>query len=200
MNTLPAPATFLDGPPITQQVDLMFTSDLQAQGYVANLTRLWAQCPEALAVLSHGLSLAVGVAGLEPRQRFLLATAVAAAAGDSYCSLAWGTKLATAAGEQAAVDVLKGQHSTLTQPEQALADWARRVTRAPSSTTREDVDRLRAAGFDDEQVFALTLFVALRLAFSTVNDALGAAPDAELSARAPAAILAAVAFGRPPGV
>lgn len=34
------------------------------------------------------------------------------------------------------------------------------------------------APFDDGQVFAITTFVALRLAFSTANDALGAQPDA----------------------
>ena len=43
------------------------------------------------------------------------------------------------------------------------------------------------------------LFVALRLAFSTVNDALGAAPDRELTERAPAPVRAAVTFGRPSG-
>ena len=35
---------------------------------------------------------------------------------------------------------------------------------------------LRDAGFDDAQIFAITVFVAARLAFSTVNDALGARP------------------------
>ena len=45
----------------------------------------------------------------------------------------------------------------------------------------------------------MTLFVAARLAFSTVNDALGAAPDRELTERAPAPVRAAVTFGRPSG-
>ena len=41
------------------------------------------------------------------------------------------------------------------------------------------------------------MLVALRLAFSTVNDALGARPDAAYRSAAPAAVLAAVTFGRP---
>jgi hypothetical protein len=61
------------------------------------------------------------------------------------------------------------------------------------------VDALRAAGFDDGQVFAHTLFVALRLAFSTVNDALGATPDEELAARVPHELRVAVGYGRRPG-
>ena len=42
------------------------------------------------------------------------------------------------------------------------------------------------------------LFVALRMAFSTVNDALGAEPDPELAATAPAVVRGAVTFDRPP--
>ena len=198
MTTVSASAGFLAEPASTPLREQMHTTDRYALGYVANLTRVWAQCPEALATLSHGLALAVGVGRLEPRHRVVLATATGAVAGDSYCSIAWGSKLAATAGEQAAAGVLTGDDSGLDPVEQALADWARRVTRAPSETTRQDVDRLRALGFDDEQVFAVTLFVALRLAFSTVNDALGAVPDAELAAQAPAAVLAAVTFGRPP--
>ena len=64
--------------------------------------------------------------------------------------------------------------------------------------TAQDVDELRRAGYDDGQIFSVTLFVALRLAFSTVNDALGAPPDAELVGRAPASVRTAVTFGRPP--
>ena len=61
----------------------------------------------------------------------------------------------------------------------------------PTSTT------LRAVGFDEGQIFAITTFIALRLAFSTVNDALGAQPDAVLAAAVPPEVHAAVTFGRP---
>jgi len=67
----------------------------------------------------------------------------------------------------------------------------------PNSTTVADVDELRAAGFDDAQIFAITVYAALRLAFSTVNDALGALPDRRLSHEVPTEIRDAVGFGRP---
>jgi hypothetical protein len=41
------------------------------------------------------------------------------------------------------------------------------------------------------------VFVALRLAFSTVNDALGVLPDAALRSTAPRVVLDAVTVGRP---
>ena len=66
-----------------------------------------------------------------------------------------------------------------------MAAWARKVARDPNATTPADIQALRDAGLDDGQIFAITAFVALRLAFSTINDALGAQPDAELAQSLP---------------
>jgi hypothetical protein len=78
-----------------------------------------------------------------------------------------------------------------------MAAWARRVARDPNGTSAADVAGLRLAGFSDADIFAMTVFVALRVAFSTVNDALGARPDAQYRSLAPAAVLDAVTYGRP---
>jgi uncharacterized protein YciW len=78
-----------------------------------------------------------------------------------------------------------------------LAVWARLLARDPNAITNDDVERLRKAGFDDGQIFAITAFVAFRLAFATVNDALGAVPDRELRAGVPQEVRSAVSFGRP---
>lgn len=192
-------AGFLAPAPVDDDVRRMFDSDLSLQGYVANLTRVWAHDPEALAALSWVLKRTTDAAGLDARERTVVVTATAAALGDSYCSLAWGSKLAASAGTDAAVGVVFGDDRPLTPRERALAAWARNVVRDPSTTSPAQVEALRSAGFDDEQVFALTVFVALRLAFSTVNDALGAAPDEELAARAPHELRVAVGYGRRPG-
>jgi hypothetical protein len=41
------------------------------------------------------------------------------------------------------------------------------------------------------------MLLSLRVAFSLVNDALGAQPDRQLAERAPAPVRQAVTFGRP---
>jgi hypothetical protein len=74
---------------------------------------------------------------------------------------------------------------------------ARQVTRAPNATDATDVQALRTAGYDNRQILATTVYVALRGAFSTVNDALGALPDSALGRTAPPQVRKAVAFGRP---
>jgi alkylhydroperoxidase family enzyme len=84
----------------------------------------------------------------------------------------------------------------LSDDERALASWARKVAADPNHTTARDVEGLRSAGFTDSQIFAITAFTALRLAFSTVNDALGVGPDAALLAAAPKAVSEAIEFGR----
>ncbi len=78
-----------------------------------------------------------------------------------------------------------------------MAVWARKVARDPNGTSAADVQELRDAAFSDDQIFAITVFVALRIAFSTVNDALGICPDAALRSTAPQEVLEAVTFGRP---
>jgi hypothetical protein len=92
--------------------------------------------------------------------------------------LAWGTKLAGATDEATAAGVLAGDDSRLTPAEQAMATWARAVARDPNGTRESDVAALREAGFSDRKIFAMTVFVALRITVSTVDDALGASPDA----------------------
>ena len=191
-------ATFLADPDVTDDVARMYLADVRGQGYVAHLTRLWAHSPAAMTAMAQVLALVADEAGLTFRQCALVVSACASTMSDSYCSLAWGAKLSAAAGEETAVQILAGDDSSLPHEERVLATWARRMVREPNATTESHVAELRAAGFEERQIFALTVFVALRLAFSTVNDTLGAAPDAELAARVPPRVRAAVTFGRPP--
>ncbi|HSV50668.1 MAG TPA: hypothetical protein VLJ57_01025, partial [Burkholderiaceae bacterium] len=58
------------------------------------------------------------------------------------------------------------------------------------------VDTLRAAGLSDQEIFEATVFVAFRMAFSTVNDALGVEPDAQVAEAAPPEVREAVTYGR----
>jgi alkylhydroperoxidase family enzyme len=189
--------TFLSDPEPTPAAQELFDEDMGDLGYVMNASKLWAHHPAAMADLFALLGSTVPIHGLDVRQRGILVTACASTLGDSYCSLAWGAKLASASDARTAAGVLSGDDSDLTDGERALAAWARQVSRDPNGTTAADVQSLRDAGYTDTQIFAITLFVALRIAFSTVNDALGAHPDAALRSTVPAAVLAAVTYGRP---
>jgi hypothetical protein len=56
-----------------------------------------------------------------------------------------------------------------------------------------------ALALDDAQIFAVTCFVAFRVPFSTVNDALGALPDHQLGESAAPPVREAITWGRPIG-
>ena len=189
--------TFLADPPTTPPAQEAYDADLAADGYVNNLTRLWCWRPDVLSAFQELRAGLVAGSALTPRDVAVMVVAAAAARSDSYCALAWGTRLAEDAGEAAAVAVLRGEDGDLPERDAALARWTRQVVRDPHATTPADVDRLRRAGLGDREIFEATAWVALRLAFSTVNDALGALPDPELAERAPRAVRDAVSFGRP---
>ena len=119
--------SFLREPPASPQVQALCDEDLADGGYVRNVSRLWADQPDTLKQLFGLMSEAFTPSGLTFRQRGILVTAAASALGDSYCSLAWGGKLA----------------------------------------------------------------------FSTINDSLGAQPDAQLAQSLPREVREAVTYGRP---
>jgi uncharacterized peroxidase-related enzyme len=188
---------FLCTPPPSNANSALYSRDVADDGYVANFTRLWAWRPEVFDAFFSLRSLLTEQAKFSVRERAILVCATAANVGDSYCALAWGAQLASASSPVTAAAVLQREEAAeLTVRERALAAWAGQVVRAPNATTAEDVEHLRAAGLTDGEIFDATVLVAFRLAFSTVNDALGACPDNQLAAAAPAAVRDAVAYGR----
>jgi uncharacterized peroxidase-related enzyme len=189
--------SFLAEPPASPEAQALYDEDLEDGGYVWNVSRLWAHQPDTLKGLFELMSQAFRPSGLTFRQRGILVAAAASALGDSYCSMAWGGKLGEASDAATAAGVLNGSDAGLTDQEKALAAWARKVATDPNATTPADVQALRDSGLDDGQIFAVTSFVALRLAFSTINDSLGAQPDAQLARSLPPEIREAVTYGRP---
>ena len=189
--------SFLEEPPVSPQAQELFDEDLAEDGFVWNVSRLWAHQPDTLKQLFELMSQAFRASGLSFRQRGILVTAAASTLGDSYCSLAWGGKLSGASDPTLAAGVLDGTDTGLRDQEKAMASWARRIVKDPNATTPADVQELRDAGLTDSQIFAVTAFVALRVAFSTINDALGASPDAQLVESLPPAVTQSVTYGRP---
>ncbi|HEY6427056.1 MAG TPA: methyltransferase domain-containing protein [Acidimicrobiales bacterium] len=192
-------AGFLAAPADTPGSRGLFDDDVEGVGYVTNVSRLWAYMPDTLEGMSALMGQVTEAGSLTLRQRAVLVTAAASTLGDSYCALAWGTRLATESGSEVAAAVIRGADDGLEAEDRALVQWARAVASDPNAIEATDVQGLRDAGFDDAQIFAITAFVALRLAFSTINDALGAAPDSQLGTSTPAPVLSAVRFGRPLG-
>jgi uncharacterized peroxidase-related enzyme len=185
--------------PNTAEAAAYLEKDRVSSGYIMNLERAWAWRPdvaEGFALLRKQL---LEQSSLTQREIALLVCATARALGDSYCSLAWGTRLAGMRGAAAVAAILHGMEpETSTAREVALRRWAERVVDDPNGSSSAEVENLRAAGLSDREIFEATVHIAFRLAFSAINGVLGARPDHQLVEAAPALVRAAVTYGRQP--
>jgi alkylhydroperoxidase family enzyme len=68
-------------------------------------------------------------------------------------------------------------HAGLDEKEVVMMEYAQKLVRDGSSTTQDDFDTLRKAGWTDEDILSITLAAAARAFVSKVFDALGADPD-----------------------
>ena len=185
-------------PPLTEEMTAVYEEDIASDGYVNNATRAWGWRPDLMTAFQDLRNDVVASSELSPREVAVMVAATAAARGDSYCSLAWGTKLANLSDAATAAQVIRGDHANLSSREAALARWSRQVLHDPNATTQADIDRLRSVGFSDREILEATTWIAFRLAFSTINDAVGAVPDAQLIENAPGPVRQAVGYGRQP--
>jgi uncharacterized peroxidase-related enzyme len=169
-------------------------------GFVMNLTHLWSWRPDLFEAFTALRNQLTSQSTLTRREQAVVVCAMASQLGDSYCSLAWGKTLAAEASPAVAAAVLAPPDAAgvLTARDAALAAWARKVTIDPNGTVQSDVDALKAAGFSDREIFEATVLTAFRVAFSTVNDALGVTPDWQLFEQVPREVASAVTYGRAP--
>jgi alkylhydroperoxidase family enzyme len=70
------------------------------------------------------------------------------------------------------------RHSGLEEKEVLMMEYAQKVVRDAPSTTQDDFDELRKAGWTDEDILSITLAAAARSFVSKIFDALHADPDA----------------------
>lgn len=191
---------FIAAPADSAETESVYQSSAASQGFVMNLTRAWAWRPEVFEGFAALRNQLTSQSALSKRELAILVCAAAAERGDAYCSLAWGRTLAQEAGSVAvAAAVIAGDPCKgLSVRDRALALWARKVVRDPNATTAADVQALRSAGISEREVFEATVFIAFRMAFSTVNTALGVHPDRRLAEQVAAEVRDAVTFGRAP--
>jgi uncharacterized peroxidase-related enzyme len=189
---------FLNEPPPTVIGQSLYDDDRESQGYVDNLTRLWCWRPELMQQYFALRRSLIADTELSSVDIAVLDVSTAAARESSYCALAKGSNLAGLTDTDSAVALATGSVDSLDPRTAALANWAKQVAVRPSRTTRADLQPLKELGLSDQEIFDATLTIALRVMFATVNDALGAQADAQLAQRAPAAIKAAVQYGREP--
>ena len=71
--------------------------------------------------------------------------------------------------------IYRGEWATadITDAEKAMLGYVEKLTRAPATVQREDVDALRAAGFDDTGILQINLIASWFNYINRVADGLG---------------------------
>ncbi len=160
----------------TVEASKMALEDVEALGFVTNATKAWMHEPAAFELLFAAIGISACEAGLSIAERGAAIIAAALVAGDTYCPLAWGEKLGQATTPELSASVLLGTDDLLDERSRVIVEWSRTVA-AGELTTAAHIDRLRDVGFTKAEIVHLTQFIALRVAFTRINGALGAFPE-----------------------
>lgn len=154
----------------------MYETDLAKNGYVSNFTRLFSLNP---AAWDAWLSLRASLRRMGERRYELATIAAASALRCRYCVAAHGA-------------ILESKFFTRDQLEELVRDFrtagldpldvdvmalAEKIALHAYRVTPGDVERLRAHGLSDEDIFDVVLAASARSFFSKTLDAMGTEPD-----------------------
>jgi uncharacterized peroxidase-related enzyme len=165
--------TYLDPPAESP----LYDSARARLGRVPNYVRVFALRPD---VYRAWLTLSAAVrAGLDERRYELVTLAAARRLGSRYCALAHAAALRERFYSDAEIQMIVGDRSRagLDPADLAAMDFAEHIAADPRRSRRDDIERLRAAGLSDVDIFEIVLTVALRRFFAGVLDATGTIPD-----------------------
>lgn len=178
------------------EVYAMYARQQQFWGYVPNYAKVFCHRPE---VMSAWANLLAKIKNRVDHRTFELVTfAAARAIGSSSCSLAHGKVLSEQYFGRDAVRALARETDAsdeISDADRALVRFARKVVRASSTVTQDDVDELKTLAFDDAQIFDIAAIAAARAFFANLIEALGARPDPAM-ANVPCDLLRVLAAGR----
>ena len=159
----------------------MYERQQAAWGYVPNYAKSFCHRPEVMA--RWGRLLAELKRPMDARRFEMITFAAAVELRHTPCSLAHGDALTPFFSN---VDILAiaEQRTTaaVTDAEQEMLRFARRVARDAASIEAGDVQRLRDHGFSDPEIFDIAGVAAGRAFFTKVLDAVGSLPDSAFRA------------------
>ena len=139
------------------------------RGRVSNILKVHSVRPQAL---EHHLDLYMGLlfgpGGLSRAQREMIAVVVSRANDCDYCVSHHREALARYVRDPELLDAIASDYrqAPIEDKTRTLLDYADKLTRTPAAITEADVEQLRGAGYDDEDILLSNLITAY---FNFVN-------------------------------
>lgn len=145
-------------------------------GFVPNYAKVFCHRPEVLA--RWGKLLAEIKRPMSKRMFELVTFAAAVELRHTACALAHGKALTEFFAPEEVTPIKDREYSdSITEAEQAMIEFARKVASDASRITSSDVDMLKKHGFTDEEIFDIAATSAGRAFFTKLLDALGVEVD-----------------------
>lgn len=167
----------------------LFDKARETLGFVPNVFRAYSYRPERLSAwFAHYKQLHEPTANLDAADRELIAVVVSAYNRCTYCVVSHGHALRVALGEtpQAAdAQVLADyvatnwRHAGLDERRSAICEFAEKLTARPAEMTEADLERLRAVGLTDHEVWDVAEIAAMYNFTNRMAQATGQLPNEE---------------------
>lgn len=163
--TAPHP-TALDLPPqdpLPEDIQTYFDKCTQKLGMIPNVLLSYAFDADKLRAFSAMYNdLMLAPSGLTKAEREMIAVAVSAQNRCVYCLTAHGAALRQLTGDPALAEVIAQNYRAAHLPprQRAMLDFAVKLTDHPQQMTAADRDALRAAGFDDRDIWDISAVAA----------------------------------------
>ena len=157
-----------------------FVEFQETLGFVPNLLHAQALLPrviEAQTKLESAVRLREGAISRIQKERILLS--VAADRQDKYCVAVDSRVLSSLGASDRQIDDLLNTccHASLSAPDLASLQFCLKLSRHAPSVSREDIEALRACGFEDESILEAVVVSALAVYRCTLSVGLGPEPD-----------------------
>ena len=157
-------------------VGKMYSEAKAAHGHLPNMVRTFSHRPQVMEAWGALLDSIRG--GMDTRRYELVTLAAARALRSSYCMLAHGSVLLDGfyASEELQSIVNDVDACSLNATDRTIMQFAEQVVRDATAIRQSDIEKLRARGLSDAEIFDITTAAAVRCFFSKTLDALGARP------------------------
>lgn len=156
-------------------------------GSVPNVFRAYAWRPDHfLKWFAHFRLLLKPTPGLSAADRELIGTVVSAENRCLYCLTAHGLALRELLADPVLADriALDYRRAGLDEKRRAMCDYAAKLTRTPVECDEADIERLRAVGFSDEDIWDIAEVAAMFNFSNRMASATGMMPNREYHGQA----------------
>ena len=162
-----------------ERVQKLFAADADTYGRPSLFARALANNPDVLEARQAYVKALVEEGSLDARTAELAYTAVAAVNDCEYCVASHTEQLVEHVGldRETVNSLLGGDLDDPDEDDRAVVSVARAIADDPKRASEDDLDRLRAVGFDDATIVELIAIASAAVAANVIADTLNVLPQ-----------------------